>query len=224
MIPSHAEKTRKIDFHNPYNREDTGYHDVVANPDDEFCTVKLYKFYVTNWLDPDLPPSAKFFRRQAPRKEIRNRRKNDLFFESGEPFGVNYFNQLMVSMAHDCGFNNPDRCTAHGRRKEGISKLANSGVEDKVILNSARHNHLSTNMIYRKPDAKTIAMKNEILMYNGQKSEENIYDCKPQAIDLEKVNSKKRKKEKKNKKVSRLLTYFSTLLIIYQNIFSILYE
>ena len=227
MIPAHAEKTRKIDFLNPYNREEVGYHDVVANPDDAFCTVKLYKHYVTNFLDPDLPPTAKFFRRRAPRKEIRNRQNRNLFFESGEPFGQNYFNQLMVTMAHDCGFTNPSRCTAHGRRKEGISKLANSGVEEKVILNAARHNHVNTNMIYRKPDATTIASKNLSLMYNPQgiKSEDCIIeDSKPSATVVS--DTKKNKSTKKNKKVSISFTYFSTynicfvILFIFLNILS----
>ena len=108
-------------------------------------------------MDPDFPPTAKFFCCRAPRKEIRICQKRNLFFESGEPFGQNYFNQLMVTMAHDCGFTNPSCCTAHGRRKEGISKLANNGVEEKVILNAARHNHVNTNMIYWKPDATTTA-------------------------------------------------------------------
>ena len=218
-IPNHAEKTRKIDFRNPYNREDVGFHDVVSNPDDEFCTVKLYKHYVTNWLDPDLPPSAKFFRRRAPRKEIRNRRKNKLFFESGEPFGQNYFNQLMVTMAIDCKFTNPTRCTAHGRRKEGISKLANSGVEEKVILNSARHNHVSTSMMYRKPDAATIATKNECLMYNPVKSEDNNIDRKPSATNFSGPDFETFRKNKKNKKVSIPLTYFGTFLT-FKNLYS----
>ena len=214
VIPSHAEKSRKIDFCNPYNRDDVGYHDIVANPDDDFCTVKLYKYYVNNWLDPNLYPSDKFFRRRAPRKEIRNRRKNNIFFESGDAFGQNYFNQLMVTMAHECGFENPSRCTAHGRRKEGISKLANSGVEDKVILNSARHNHLSTNMIYRKPDATTIATKSKSLMYNVANSEENILDSKPASIDSTVSDLKMPKKSKKNKKVSIFLSYFSMSFVI----------
>ena len=216
VIPAHAEKTRKIDFRNPYNREEVGYHDVVANPDDEFCTVKLYKHYVTNFLDPDLPQTAKFFRRRAPQKEIRFRQKRNLFFESGEPFGQNYFNQLMVTMAHECGFTNPSRCTAHGRRKEGISKLANNGVEEKVILNAAWHNHVSTNMIYRKPDATTIASKNLSLMYILKTSNLKISSkttSLPQPINVFLIP--KKSSQSKKKKVSISFTYFSTYFICF---------
>ena len=72
-----------------------------------------------------------------------------------EVFGRNYFNKVLKDLAVACGYDNPMRCTAHGKRRGGNSAIVNSKEEicEKLRLKVCRHKSGKTNAQYTEFDA-----------------------------------------------------------------------
>ena len=84
------------------------------------------------------------------RKQIGDLRQMDF----SNSIGKNSLTNYTMSMAKRCGFKNPERHTAHGKRKEGISAMSNTKdtVDGKLIMKSARYKTELLNYKYRKPN------------------------------------------------------------------------
>ena len=114
--------------------------------------------------------TGRFFRRQCSIKE-RNRRLEagdlrQIGFSSNSYIGKHSFSKYTKAMALRCGFENPERNTAHGKRKEGISAMSNAedAVDGKLIMSSARHKSEKLSFQYRKPNEIAREKKDESII------------------------------------------------------------
>jgi len=61
----------------------------------------------------------------------------------------------MKKLAEICGYDNPFRCTAHGKQKCGTTALVNTeGIGPKTTISLTRHASYSTVARYEKPTQK----------------------------------------------------------------------
>ena len=72
-----------------------------------------------------------------------------------EVFGRNYFNKILKDLAVTCGYDNPMRCTAHGKQRGGNSAIVNLKEEicEKLQLKVCRHKLGKTNAQYTEFNA-----------------------------------------------------------------------
>ena len=67
--------------------------------------------------------------------------------------GKSRVNPIIKKIAKWCGYDNADRCTAHGQRRAGLSKSLNSGTTaPAVMVQLGGHSLLSTTARYNLPD------------------------------------------------------------------------
>ena len=62
---------------------------------------------------------------------------------------------MLKQVATWCGHNNPSRCTAHGKRAQGISKCSNHGVGGAALLSIAGHASHLTSSKYQRPNQQS---------------------------------------------------------------------
>ena len=62
---------------------------------------------------------------------------------------VNDCNQIIKSVAIRCNLNNPLNQKASGRRRAGITKIANAGLSTSEVCIAARHQSCMTNSLYQ---------------------------------------------------------------------------
>eukprot|EP00536_Pseudo-nitzschia_multiseries_P019077 jgi/Psemu1/58794/gm1.58794_g len=70
--------------------------------------------------------------------------------------GKNRINEILVLIAKWSGYENAERCTAHGKRHESISKVANAGVSASLLKGLGGHAHLNTTTNYILPDQQAV--------------------------------------------------------------------
>ena len=66
--------------------------------------------------------------------------------------GHNNVNRILKRIAVWCKYDNPERNTAHGKRRHGLSDCANAGVAAGAMLQLGGHAHLSTSARYQTTD------------------------------------------------------------------------
>jgi hypothetical protein len=168
-----TDKSCKLSLDNPTLRNEEGFHTTIENDRDPYTSVNLYqgikKHFPTDW-------AGTILRRSAPTKVLKKRRKelgDGAFIPCADltdwgKFGANYISTTVIKeIAHRCGFNNPDKCTAHGRRAAGITNLVSSGtVSTAQIQTSARHKSATTNVKYQEWDHKAQAQRHKAQQYN----------------------------------------------------------
>eukprot|EP00536_Pseudo-nitzschia_multiseries_P006467 jgi/Psemu1/15386/gm1.15386_g len=69
--------------------------------------------------------------------------------------GVN-LNELLAQIAIWSGYDNPERCTAHGKRHEALSKVANASVCPSLIKGMGGHASIDITTRYIKPNQQAI--------------------------------------------------------------------
>eukprot|EP00536_Pseudo-nitzschia_multiseries_P005457 jgi/Psemu1/12602/gm1.12602_g len=69
--------------------------------------------------------------------------------------GVNWISHKPASKKQKEA-SNPERCTAHGKRHESISKVANAGVSASLVKGLGGHAHLNTTTNYILPDQQAV--------------------------------------------------------------------
>lgn len=65
------------------------------------------------------------------------------------PLGINACNKICHRVARRCGMKNPSKQLASGRRRVGITKIANSGLLTGEVTIAARHKSWVTNVLYQ---------------------------------------------------------------------------
>eukprot|EP00536_Pseudo-nitzschia_multiseries_P007829 jgi/Psemu1/18857/gm1.18857_g len=70
--------------------------------------------------------------------------------------GVHKVNELLVQIAIWSGYDNPERCTAHGKRHEALSKVANASVCPSLIKGMGGHASIDITTRYIKPNQQAI--------------------------------------------------------------------
>jgi hypothetical protein len=168
-----TDKSCKLSLDNPTLRNEEGFHTTIENDRDPYTTVNLFlgikRHYPTDW-------AGTILRRAAPAKELKKRQK--IAGESGfvmhadlsdhGVFGANYISSTVIKeIVHRCGFTNPEKCTAAGRRAAGITNLVSSGtVSTAQIQTSARHKSAVTNIKYQEWDTKAQSMRHKAQQYD----------------------------------------------------------
>ena len=66
--------------------------------------------------------------------------------------GLNSINGYLKKVAGWCKYTNPERQTSHGKRRAGISKVANAGVAPAALVQIGGHNALKMVATYNKPN------------------------------------------------------------------------
>jgi hypothetical protein len=89
-------------------------------PGDEYCFYKLIHGHVFEYLLPDAE-DHRIFRRKAPVRLLKRWNKLGLSWRANPAkngvYGKNYINVQLKALAHICIYDNPNCCTAHGKRK-----------------------------------------------------------------------------------------------------------
>ena len=166
-----TDKSCKLSLDNPVLRDEEGFHTAIENQGDAFTAINLFlgikKHFPSGW-------AGTILRRPAPEKVLRKLRKkaNGSFLQCADladngAFGTNYANSVIKDIAFRCGFDNPERCTAAGRRRAGITKLVSSGIVPvSQVQTSARHKSATTNAGYHCKNHKAQALRHRAQQYN----------------------------------------------------------
>ena len=167
-----TEKARKLSLTNTERRDENGFHDMVANPDDVLCIVKIFKA-----LRRHYPKDYKgmILRRSIPMKEVKflSKSSKESFIpmadlsEKGK-FGKNYTTEVCRRVARCCGFEDPEKHTAAGRRRTGITELVSSDVEvpSSELLLASRHKSVGMSSRYQAGNENAHAKRYQASMFN----------------------------------------------------------
>ena len=143
--------------------------DIVADPRDPLCTIKLLQFHINT----NLPPNWKglLFLHKAPEKVLSERMKMGISYvaysdpkDSGDStpkgkVGKNFLNLQNKKLARYCKFTNAERFSGRSSRRTGISKMAAAGVSTGEMCHAARHKSIAVNNVYQNRSAATAALR-----------------------------------------------------------------
>eukprot|EP00536_Pseudo-nitzschia_multiseries_P016785 jgi/Psemu1/47747/gm1.47747_g len=120
-------------------------------------TIKLLSM-----VPDDCQNSNRIFRKPTSKKQI----KASIWEKEGcswrlnrspsKVIGVHKVNELLVQIAIWSGCDNPERCTAHGKRHEALSKVANASVCPSLIKGMGGHASIDNTTRYIKPNQQAI--------------------------------------------------------------------
>lgn len=173
-----TEKKHVISLGQPTLRNEQGYHDMVANPSDPFCIVRIYKLFRAHLPDDW---TGEILRRPKPYKEVRKLIDNQkgLFVMMADlgpagKFGKNYPTEICRRTAMRCGFDNVLRHTASGRRRTAITELSSSEIEVPAaeLQKSSRHKDPTTSANYQSGNENAHAKRYQAQFYNGSSTQE----------------------------------------------------
>lgn len=145
-----GEKTTKVDLFKTTLREELYYHSCLEDPEDKFCVYNLFQRYIKhlpdNWQGKLLLKGLNDDDRVVAKKNGFKR-----FADTGinGPLGLNACNKICQRVARRCGLKNPDKQLASGRRRAGITKIANAGLPTAEVTIAARHQSWVTNVLYQ---------------------------------------------------------------------------
>ena len=141
-----ADKTHKLTLNNTTLREEEGYHDMIENPDDPLCVVRLFKLFKAFFPDPYVDF---IFRRPAKQTDSNPYANGPDLGKNGKA-GRNQLTKITKAVALRCTMSEVDRNTGGGRRQSGITQMACAGeaVPTGEMLTSARHKSIEMNAHY----------------------------------------------------------------------------
>jgi hypothetical protein len=149
------------------NVSDTHFDDMVENPDDKFCIIRLHELVVARYKAVDPAYDGRIFRRAVRKK---NKSTNWPNMKKGGLLGHNHFNVITKNIAQRTGMLRPDKCTPSARRRAGITRLANksNGVSESVRMKAARHSCPSTHAKYQEISEEMMQGRYKAFLYNDQ--------------------------------------------------------
>ena len=119
----------------------TNYQPLVRLSDDPLDPYNLFESYFYLYLPPeDMRKTTggapiRLFQFPAAIADVKAWRKLNykfVFAAGNNPWGKGYFNTASKKHAETFGYTNAHRCTGHGRRKQGVTKVHNSdGIGDR---------------------------------------------------------------------------------------------
>jgi hypothetical protein len=134
-----GEKAQQISLSNSIVLDDESFHDMIADPDDELCVVKIFKLlrghYPTDW-------PGTILRRQIPKKYARRIKPGpDGFIPMVDLsdrglFGKSYTTEVSHRVATQIKLDCPagKRHTSASRRRSGITQLVSAPVKVPAYL------------------------------------------------------------------------------------------
>jgi hypothetical protein len=150
LLPSvPGQKGETVTLANHTIKGEDPFRPVVQIADDPYCLYNLLDRLKNQMLPPDAS-EGRILRRMAPKKQIEKWRDEGASYlldhRAAGVIGSNQPNLLLKELAHICGYDDPDNCTAQGMRKAGISALANSSdcIASRAVMTAARHRNANT--------------------------------------------------------------------------------
>ena len=167
---TNTDKTTKLTITNPELRGgDDEYRDeMVENPSDPFCLVRLHEELTRRYQEIEPGYSGRVFRRAKEKggklnKVVFNRPN----MTSGGVFGKNQFTKMSKYIATRSGFNEPHKYTSSSWRRSGVTKMASNGlVPEAERMRAARHNCTTTHSKYQEMNEDTRALRCQAMLYN----------------------------------------------------------
>lgn len=162
-----GEKKGKVDLFTTTLREELYYHSCIEDMKDPFCVYNLFHLYVKHL--PDGWPGKLLLKglNQDDRMSVKEVNGMKKFADTGVrgPLGINACNKICQRVAKRCGMKNPSKQLASGRRRAGITKIANSGLPTGEVTVAARHKSWVTNVLYQEEDEAVHAKRHEVQRY-----------------------------------------------------------
>ena len=147
----HRDKTCKLSIANTElrNGDESGFDDMIANPEDKFCIVRLHKEVLGRFKLVDPAFEGRIFRRSVKKKSKPINKPN---MTKNGVLGHNMFSIITKSIARRTGMINPERCTPAARRRAGVTKLANKAncIPEALRMRVACHKCSSTHAKYQE--------------------------------------------------------------------------
>lgn len=147
-----GEKTGKIDLFNTTLREELLFHSCIEDVNDPFCTFNIFARYVKhlpeNWDGKLLLKGLNPDERGRVRPDKNGMKK---FADTSKfgPLGLNACNKICKRVARRIGLKNPDHQLGSGRRRAGITKIANAGLPVGEVMVAARHKSVTMSALYQ---------------------------------------------------------------------------
>ena len=172
----HADKTHKLSIDNTElrNGDDLNFDDMVENPEDKFCVLRLHDEVVKRYQAVDKTYQGRVFRRAVKKNKQSINRPN--MTRTGV-LGHNQFVVITKHIAHRTGMLNPEKCTPAARRRAGITKLANkaNGVSESIRMRAARHRCPVTHGKYQEMNDDMMAPRYQAFLYKD--SDYGKFNC-----------------------------------------------
>jgi hypothetical protein len=137
-----AANTKKKTFACPYSSDRLSCYQT---------TLKLIE-----WTPPEANGRPRrIFRKKASKAELEEweqaGKKYRLSSKPSRVIGKCQINKLLKKVAVWCNYDNPNRCTAHGKRAAGISTCANAGVGPAILKMTGGHASIDMVAAYHAP-------------------------------------------------------------------------
>ena len=150
-------------------QQDEQYHTVAEDSDNPLCLVKIYHYYIchlpSDWpgtiLRKGIPYKDRAYVTPDPSTGFRRFARLD----KDGALGVNDCNRLVKAVAERCGMTNPALHMASGRRRAGITKIANAGLPSSEVTLAARHQSWQTNALYQIESEEIHERRHEAQQY-----------------------------------------------------------
>ena len=164
-----ADKTMKLTLQNPILRNEDGFHDMIAVPEDPLCIVKLFKMYRRHFPENF---AGTILRREVPRKYLKNLPVHSDGFQpradtvtNGGAFGINYVGKICEMVQQRCHLEG--KRTAAGRRRAGITQQSCAGIVPQAeLMKSARHRSIATTAEYQAKNEISHSLRHKAMAYD----------------------------------------------------------
>ena len=164
-----VDKSCKLSISNPElrNSGEADEDEVVEDKKDKYCPVLLHQELIKRYNAVHPGYTGRVFRRAVTKKKqvlnIPNMKSNGVI-------GKNKFSDLTKAVARRCNMTNPEKCTAGGRRRAGITQLANqaNGVSEAVRMHAARHSCPRVHGKYQERSEEAKAQRSNAVMYREE--------------------------------------------------------
>ena len=124
----------------------------MENRGDPFCILNLFNLYTCHlpdyWLGPILRKGIPYHLCSRVVLDITGFQKFTQTDNSGN-FGANDCNDTVKAVALWCNIKDVLKQVASGRRRAGITKIANAGLPVAEVIKAARHQSCVTNALYQ---------------------------------------------------------------------------
>ena len=152
--PTHdVENTKKKTYPCPYNKDELSCYQTLLKlfemmPDADVC-------------EDGRNGGRRLFRKPASKQELAYYKSIGhpewkLTSKKSRVIGRNAINPILKKIAVWSGYKNPEKCTAHGKRKAGISVVANKQVGPATLASLGGHTNLKTVSRYHEPDQQDV--------------------------------------------------------------------
>ena len=164
-----GEKTGKVDLFNTTLREELLFHSCIEDPNDPFCPFNVFIRYIQhlpeNWNGKLLLKGLNPDDRVRVKPDRNGLRKYADTSDHG-PLGLNACNKICTRVARRVKLINPEKQLASGRRRAGITKIANAGLPVGEVMVSARHKSVTMSALYQVETEEAHDKRHEAQRYN----------------------------------------------------------